>query len=49
MEIKAIHVTAVIATGNEKIPRWKGPLTKSLEYITRRAIGMPENNSVVRN
>jgi hypothetical protein len=39
--MKAIQETAPIATGKENFPKWKGPLTNCLEYMTLRAIGMP--------
>jgi hypothetical protein len=41
MVMKAIQETAPIATGKENFPKWKGPLTNCLEYMTLRAIGMP--------
>ena len=41
IEMKAIHKTALMATGTENEPRWKGPRVNRPRYITRNAIGTP--------
>jgi hypothetical protein len=49
MEMNAIQVTAVIAIGYENAPRWNGPRTNFLRYITLRAIGIPERIIFVKD
>ena len=41
IEMRQIHRTATRATGYENPLRWKGPLTKSLRFQSRMAIGIP--------